>query len=249
MQILLSEVEERHAALVELLQRASCRRHIPSEPGEARENTDRFLAAASRHGAATARVLLPAVKRHVHAGKAEVRDFVRLSRRLDRMLIRAKAKQYGQAQTVHQPWTSVWNGVHNQLTQTLAAERRLVAMLRQHLCIEDERRLQNHFTLAIAVAPTRPHPCLPRTGTAGHLTRLIWSRLDAVWDELEGRVTSVAPTAVVRPAVADRAIAAGRSTAFGRPAAVPASVIPLPVARGQAAHLLASVESRNTLLP
>ena len=221
MLILLSEVEERHAALMELLQRASCRRNIPSEPGEARENTDRFLAAASRHGAATARVLLPAVRRHLHAGRAEVRDFVRLSRRLERMLIRAKAKQYGQAQTVHQPWNSVWNGVRSRLTQTLAAERRLVAMLRQHLCTEDERRLHNHFGLAIAMAPTRPHPCLPRTGPAGHLARLICSRFDAIWDELEGRVTSVAP----------------------------ASVVPLALARGQAPHLLASVESRNTLLP
>ncbi|TCN44736.1 hypothetical protein EV644_101126 [Kribbella orskensis] len=192
MQILLSEVEERHAALVGLLQRAACRQNTAAIPGEVRDNTDRFLAAASRHGAATARVLLPAVKRHLHGGRAEVRDFIRLSRRLERMLVRAKAKQYGGAQTVHHSWTSVWNGVRSRLTQTLAAERRLVAMLRRHLGPEDERRLRNHFTLAIAAAPTRPHPCLPRTGPAGHLTRLICARFDAVWDELEGRVTSPA---------------------------------------------------------
>src|SRR3954454_17770682 len=62
-QILLSEVEERHAALLGLLQRAAYRQNTPSKPGEARENTDRFLAAVSRHGAVTARVLLPEVKR------------------------------------------------------------------------------------------------------------------------------------------------------------------------------------------
>jgi hypothetical protein len=195
MQILLSEVEERHAALLGLLQRAACRQNTPSKPGEARENTDRFLAAASRHGAATARVLLPEVTRQLPEGRAEVRDFVRTSRRLERTLVRAKAKQYGQAQTVHQSWNSVWNGVASRLMPTLTAERRLVAMLRSRLGAEHETRLRHQFTLAIATAPTRPHPCLPRTGPAGHLTRLICSRFDAVWDELEGRVTSVAPTA------------------------------------------------------
>jgi hypothetical protein len=190
MQILLSEVEERHAALVGLLQRAEYRRHTAAIPGEVRDNTDRFLAAASRHGAATARVLLPAVKRHL--GRAEIRDFVRLSRRLERVLVRAKAKQYGGAQNVHHSWNSVWNGVRSRLTQTLAAERRLVGLLSQHLGHADQRRLRTHFTLAVAAAPTRPHPCLPRTGPAGHLTRLICARFDAVWDELEGRVTSPA---------------------------------------------------------
>ena len=190
MQILLSEVEERHAALVGLLQRAECRRHTAAIPGELRDNTDRFLAAASRHGAATTRVLLPAVRRHL--GRAEVRDFVRLSRRLERMLVRAKAKQYGGAQTVHHSWSSVWSGVRSRLTQTLAAERRLVGMLSQHLGHADQRRLRTHFAVAVAAAPTRPHPCLPRTGPAGHLTRLICARFDAVWDELEGRVTSPA---------------------------------------------------------
>ncbi len=209
MQILLSDVDERHAALLGLLRRAACRETTPSKPGEARENTDRFLAAASRHVAATARVLLPAVKRNLHTGRAEARGFVRTSRRLERMLVRAKAKQYGQAQTIHHPWSSVWNAVRSRLTQTLAAERRLVAMLRQHLGTHDELRLRDQFVLAIATAPTRPHPFLPRTGAAGHLTRLICSRFDAVWDEFEGRVTSAAPTA----------------------------------------HLLSSVESRNTLLP
>ncbi len=190
MQILLSEVEERHAALVGLLQQAACRPNSTAIPGEIRDNTDRFLAAASRHGAATARVLLPAVKRHL--GRTEIRDFVRLSRRLERTLVRTKAKQYGGAQTVHHSWSSVWNSVRSQLTQTLAAERRLVGMLSQHLGHADQRRLRTYFTQAVAAAPTRPHPCLPRTGPAGHLTRLIWARLDAVWDEFEGRVTSPA---------------------------------------------------------
>jgi hypothetical protein len=200
MQILLTDVEERHAALLGLLQRAAGRDAGPSRPGQARENTDRFLAAASRHVAATARVLIPAIRRHLHTGRAEARDFVRTSRRLERMLVRAKAKQYGQAQTIHHSWSAVWNAVRGRLMQTLAAERRLVTMLRQHLGVDDQVLLRERFVLAVAAAPTRPHPFLPRTGAAGHLTRIICSRFDAVWDEFEGRSTAHLPTAPAAPA-------------------------------------------------
>src|SRR4029453_6723177 len=121
MQTLLSDVEERHAALLTLLQTA-VHRAAAAQPGDARMNTDRFLAQASRHTAATTRVLLPSVAQHVPAGRAEVRDHLHAIRRLEHTLVKAKAKEYGQAQTVHVPWASVWGGVHNHLARTIAAE-------------------------------------------------------------------------------------------------------------------------------
>lgn len=194
MPVLLSEVEERHATLADLLSRAVDYQVIPSRPGEARENTDRFLAQASRHVAATARVLLPAARRHLRTGRAEVRDFVRQLRRLERSLLRAKAKQYGEASIAHEPWHPIWASVRTQLTHTLAAERRLIAMLADQLGPDDQRLLRERFVRAVPVAQTRPHPCLPHTGPGGYLARLVCSRFDAVWDELEGRVTSLAPS-------------------------------------------------------
>jgi hypothetical protein len=191
MHTLLSEVEERHAALLTLL-RAAAHRGSPAQPGEARMNTDRFLAQASRHTSATARVLLPPVTQHLPAGPAEVRDYLRATRRLERTLVRAKGKEYGQAQTVHLPWTSVWAGVSNCLEGTLAVERRLAAMLAEHLDSDDEARVRERFTRAVAAAPTRPHPHLPHTGFPGHVARTLCAKLDALWDEVEGRITSVA---------------------------------------------------------
>ena len=191
MQTLLSDVDERHAALLQLLRTAT--HHVsPAQPGEARMNTDRFLAEASRHAAASARILLPSVARHLQAGRHEVREYLRQTRRLERTLARAKAKEYGQAQTAHVPWTSVWVAVGNHLARTIAAERRLAAMLCEHLDTDDEARLREGLTRAIAAAPTRPHPHLPHIGLPGHVTRTVCAKLDALWDEVEGRITSVA---------------------------------------------------------
>jgi hypothetical protein len=191
MQTLLSEVEGRHAALLTLL-RTAAHRGSPAQPGEARMNTDRFLAQASRHTAAATWILLPPVARHLPAGRAEVRDHLRAIRRLERTLVRAKAKEYGQAQTIQVPWPSVWSGVHHHLGRTIAAERRLAAMLGEHLDSDDEARVRERFTRAVAAAPTRPHPHLPHTGFPGHVARTLCAKLDALWDEVEGRVTSVA---------------------------------------------------------
>lgn len=191
MQTLLSEVEERHATLLNLLQSA-VRRESPGRPGEARMNTDRFLAQASRHAAATTRVLLPSLAQHLPAGRAEVRDHLRAIRRLERTLVKAKAKEYGQAQTVRVPWASVWSGVQHHLTRTITAERRLAAMLGEHLDSDHEARLRDRLAQAIAKAPTRPHPHLPHTGIPGHVARTVCAKLDALWDEVEGRITSVA---------------------------------------------------------
>jgi hypothetical protein len=193
MHSLLSEMETRQALLAELLEQATRRGGSPGKPGESRMNTDRFLAETSRHAAATAGVLLPAVRRQLTAGGAEVREFVRECKKLERRLVKAKAKQYGQAQTVHEPWASVWAGVRDQLEGTLRAERRLVAMLSEHLDTPTETRLRHRFAAASGSSQTRPHPHLPHTGAAGRLARLLCSKLDVLWDELEGRVTSQAP--------------------------------------------------------
>lgn len=191
MQTLLSDVDERHAALLKLLQTAT-HRVTRGQPGEARTNTDRFLAEASRHAAASTRILLPPIARHLQSGRVEVRAYLRQTRRLEHTLVRAKAKEYGQAQTSRVPWESVWAGVGNHLARTIAAERRLAAMLGEHLDSDDEALLRERFRRAIAAAPTRPHPYLPHTGVPGHVARVVCAKLDALWDEVEGRVTSVA---------------------------------------------------------
>jgi len=192
MQTLLREVESRQTALLGFLERAANRDASAQQPGEMRVNADRFLAATSRHLAATAGVLLPAVKGQLASGGAEVRDFVRECKRLERTLVKAQAKQYGQAQSVSEPWSSVWSTVRDQLARTARAERRLVAMLGEHLDGETEAGLRHRFASAVGSSQTRPHPHLPHTGLAGRVARRLCSRFDLLWDELQGRVTSEA---------------------------------------------------------
>jgi hypothetical protein len=139
------------------------------------------------------------VREHVAARRAEVRDFLCECKRLERTLVKAKAKQYGQAQSVHEPWSSVWAAVREQLAATARAERRLAAMLGEHLDSEAEARLRERFISAIVSSQTRPHPHLPHTGLAGRVARRLCAKFDLLWDELEGRVTSEARTRLRKP--------------------------------------------------
>ncbi|WP_343905134.1 hypothetical protein [Nocardioides aquiterrae] len=199
MPTLLHEVEARQTALLGLLERAANRDSGADQPGEMRVNADRFLAATSRHLAASTGVLLPAVKDHLAGGGGEVRDFARRCKRLERTLVTAHAKLYGQAQCTSEPWSSVWSTVGDQLAQTARAERRLVATLGEHLDSETEARLRHRFTSTVGSSQTRPHPHLPHTGVAGRVARWLCGKIDLVWDELQGRVTSEARPLVRTP--------------------------------------------------
>lgn len=201
MQTLLFEVESRQAALTGFLERAASRSSTP-QAGETRVNADRFLAAASRHTAATAGVLLPAVRKHLTAGRVEAHELVRECKGLERALVKAKAKLYGQAQSVREPWSSVWATVSDQLTRTARAERRLAAMLGEHLDHEAETRPCDRFASAVGSSQTRPHPHLPHTGLSGRVARRLCSKFDLLWDELEGRVTSESRARLWKPETA-----------------------------------------------
>ncbi|GAB6984878.1 hypothetical protein [Nocardioides pyridinolyticus] len=192
MQTLLHEVESRQAALLGLLGRAANRDSGAHQPGEMRVNADRFLAATSRHLAATTGVLLPAVKDHLAGGDAEVRDVVRECKRLEQALVTAHTKLYGQAQCTSEPWSSVWSTVGDRLARMASTERRLVMTLGQHLDGETEARLRDRFASTVESSQTRPHPHLPHTGLAGRVARWLCRRFDSLWDELQGRVTSEA---------------------------------------------------------
>jgi len=189
---LLNEVDARHRALLQLLDEAT-RRDRRANPGGARAKTDRFLVAASRHASATTRVFLPVTRTSLSSGITEVRSFVAEAKRLERVLVKAKAKQYGQAQSVNEPWDSVWDGVRRQLERILDMERRLIMLLDERLGTEAQLQLSARFRRAFANSPTRPHPHLPHTGPLGSMARMVSSKLDSVWDEVEGRITTLGP--------------------------------------------------------
>ena len=190
MQTLMSEVESRQASLLGLFERAARRTPPPLQPREDRVNADRFLAAASRHTAATVGVLLPTTKRGAASERAQVREFVGECKTFERTLVKAKARLYGQAQTMGESWISVSDAVSEQLAVTANAERQLVALLALQLDLAAEAALLERFVRTVERAQTRPHPHLPHTGFAGRVARTLCTPFDALWDELEGRVIS-----------------------------------------------------------
>lgn len=186
-------IESHLHTLTARLDRAAGRLPGLRRAGDRRASTDDFLIPAAQHITAVIQVVLPAAKQHLPASRGAVREYLVAAKRLERSLVVAKAKQYGQAQNIGRGWSDVWGSVRDDLGALVIAERNLVARLSEVLPAQDAQLLGDRLTAVARRSPTRPHPYLPHGGMAGRLARGVWGRADRVWDELEGRVTRPLP--------------------------------------------------------
>jgi len=182
-------VENHLDALSTRLNRAAGRAPDLRGPGDSRARTDDFLVAATQHLTAVIQVVLPAVHHRLPDGRRAARDYLASAKRLERALVIAKAKQYGQAQNVGRAWTEVWEAVRDDLLSVTDTERGLVKQLSEVLSEAETQAMGDRLSATARRSPTRPHPHLPHTGVTGRAVRRVWGRADRVWDELEGRVT------------------------------------------------------------
>jgi hypothetical protein len=106
-----------------------------------------------------------------------------------------KARLYGEVHAVRLAWPPLWDITQRQLAEHNRLELRLVDGLIRHEEPETLDALAQRVFDAETRAPTRPHPHLPHTGTAGLLARRLWAVADRFWDKAEGRVVP----APVRP--------------------------------------------------
>ncbi|WP_183097953.1 hypothetical protein [Nocardioides pelophilus] len=180
-------------ALTERLDRAAGEVPDRHRPGEGRACTDDFLVAATQHLTAVIQVVLPAAHHRLSDGRDAAREYLLSAKRLERALVVAKAKQYGQAQNVGRAWAEVWRSVRENLAAVTDLERGLVERLAEILTEAETQALGDRLAAAAPRSPTRPHPHLPHRGFAGSVVRGVWGRADRVWDELEGRVTRPLP--------------------------------------------------------
>ncbi|GAA1509769.1 hypothetical protein [Nocardioides humi] len=185
---LASMIEDHLSTLHERLAQAVSRPQA-HRPGDRRACTDDFLVATTQHLSAVTDIVLPAVRRHLPDSRDVSREFLRAAKRLERALVIAKAKQYGQAQNIGRAWDQVWGMVHDDLDAVAVLERDLATRLSASLPQTEMQRLGDLLAATALRSPTRPHPHLPHRGVAGKVVRSVWSRADRVWDEFEGRIT------------------------------------------------------------
>lgn len=181
-------IDHQLTVIAERLNLAASRLPEPPRPGDRRACTDDFLVATTQHLTAVIEVVLPAVRRHLPDGRAAARDYVLTAKRLERALVMAKAKQYGQAQNVGRAWSQVWGAVRYDLVTVTQMERALASRLADVLGEAETEDLGGRLAATVRRSPTRPHPHLPHRGIAGRVARGVWGRADRVWDEFEGRV-------------------------------------------------------------
>lgn len=181
-------LEARHERLRGLLERARSAPHNEIGSRDRVRETDAFLAAASRHVAALAAVLLPQVRKHLPDGRERSRELITTTRELEVAMNLVKARLYGATYAVHRSWPQVWDHVNEPFEATLAMERTLVDRLKEHLSEQEGEELADRLHEAAEHSPTRPHPFLPYQGPIASVARRLAAHIDAFWDTAEGRM-------------------------------------------------------------
>ena len=176
-----------HGVLADRLESAAAARPDPSHARDQYPAIDTFLASASRHNAAVASALVPAVRRRVPDGALRAKDFLHQSRQLEMALAQVKAKLYGSAYSIRRSWDSVWDDVRREFDATWELERELVADLDRHRRDGDPDWGERLYKAELH-APTRPHPWVPHSGVQGRMARQVALRVDRFWDAAEGRM-------------------------------------------------------------
>lgn len=180
-------VEATHRALEQRLDHAT-RAASRSRPRDVYSRADAFLSSTSRHVAAAEEVLVPVARRRLSDGDDRVRDYLHRARRLEQEVAFLKARLYGQASAVQVPWARVWRDVSAALGEHNRLESALAEDLAAALDDAERQALAEELYRAEVKAPTRAHPYLPHTGTAGRVSHRVWAVADRFWDAVEGRI-------------------------------------------------------------
>ncbi|MEP6816560.1 MAG: hypothetical protein ABI873_13520 [Marmoricola sp.] len=158
---------------------------LPRRTRDLQGRADAFLMAACRHVIAVRRVLVVELERHGDHDRARL--IAHECHAFEVSMLRAKGRLYGATHLAGLPWHAVWKQVVEHFDELTALEHDAVGALALNASPHDLETLGGRMYHAEAHAPTRSHPFIPLRGWRGRLALAVYSRLDGVWDALEGR--------------------------------------------------------------
>jgi hypothetical protein len=148
---------------------------------------DLAIARLSAHIAAMRTTLYPAARRLLRRNQLAAyhqagRDIEHLMRTLHQII-------HGDGRAAGRSAASLYPALSTAFDAYATREARLLATLQQVSTFDEQRTLMRNLRTALAGAPTRPHPYLPRVlSTARPVTRVV-ATWDGLLDEVHGRST------------------------------------------------------------
>lgn len=191
-EVLRETVRQRHAQLVhelgEVRDRFKPGGTDLAAPREVRGMVDRLLADVSQHVNSVSAVLVPLAKRKLGGGKDAVHKYLHDAKEIEVALAHFKAHAYGSTYESKFSWTEAWQELQEALGHQRDREEELARHLDEVMSEEESLEVADRLHRDEPKEPTRPHPYAPHSGVLGAMTRMVMRRVDAFWDDAEGRM-------------------------------------------------------------
>jgi hypothetical protein len=152
----------------------------------------------SAHCRAIEHVTFPAA-RHILQDKVAVKRQLKLARDLEHHLLRLHQAVNGDSHAVGLPLDSLATAVRRRLEEHLEQAGRLVDDVREALTTAEWEALVLRHHVALADAPTRPHPYAPHSGLAERIAFVVGGALDRLMQTLDSQTVAALPAPTSPP--------------------------------------------------
>jgi hypothetical protein len=161
----------------------------PDHPWRRSRLLDFAIAQLSAHIAAMRATLYPAARRALPDSRAQVAAYRQAQRGTEQLMLSLHQVLHGDARAPRVSRTASYRMLSTTFEAHAEREVNLLATLQQVNTFEQQRALMRNIKVALAGAPTRPHPYLPRAlGRARPVSRVV-AKWDGLLDEVQGRST------------------------------------------------------------
>jgi hypothetical protein len=187
--ILTAVVTTAHANVRRSLTGATARPQPPDDPWLRTRLLDLAIATLSGHIAAMRTTVHPLARQALPRGRAQVTAYHQAQRDLEHLMWSLHQVLHGDARAPRQSAATLHRTLSAAFDAYAEHEAMLLTRIQEVTTHRQQQTLMRNIKTALAGAPTRPHPYIPRSlGTARTITRII-ARWDGLLDEVHGRST------------------------------------------------------------